>query len=96
MTDPLVGLQSWYHKQCNDDWEHQYGVRIDTLDNPGWSLAIDLHGTALAGRSFRARELEGDLSWYVCKVEGEQFKAYCGPAHLGAVIQIFLSWATTT
>jgi hypothetical protein len=30
----------WYTKQCNGDWEHSYGIRIDTIDNPGWSLTL--------------------------------------------------------
>ena len=24
--------------QNKEDWEHLFGVKIDTLDNPGWSL----------------------------------------------------------
>ena len=40
-------LQLWYRKQCNEDWEHQYGVSIDTLDHPGWTVVIDLVDTDL-------------------------------------------------
>ena len=43
----LTWLQSWFLEQCDGEWEHSYGVRVDTLDNPGWSLEIDLAGTAL-------------------------------------------------
>ncbi|GHB54781.1 hypothetical protein GCM10010331_48120 [Streptomyces xanthochromogenes] len=32
----LDRLQSWYSAQCNGDWEHEWGIKIDTLDNPGW------------------------------------------------------------
>jgi len=45
--DNLKWLTQWYLAQCNDDWEHLYGVKIDTLDNPGWSLRIELTGTAM-------------------------------------------------
>ena len=38
-------LQDWYLAQCNGDWEHEFGIKIDTLDNPGWSVVIDLLGT---------------------------------------------------
>jgi hypothetical protein len=38
-------LAEWYIKNCNGDWEHQYGVKIETLDNPGWHVEIDLIGT---------------------------------------------------
>ena len=27
-------LQSWYQSQCDGDWEHEFGIRIETLDNP--------------------------------------------------------------
>ncbi len=46
--DVLAELQRWYLAQCNDDWEHSYGVTIETLDNPGWSVHIDLADTALS------------------------------------------------
>jgi hypothetical protein len=34
-----------YEAQCNGDWEHGFGASIDTLDNPGWLLKVDLAGT---------------------------------------------------
>ncbi len=43
--DALSILEKWYSAQSNGDWEHQYAVHIDTLDNPGWVLEIDLAGT---------------------------------------------------
>jgi len=52
----LDWLMSWYADQCDGDWEHQYGVCIETLDNPGWTLTIDLIGTPLADRSFSKTE----------------------------------------
>ena len=35
--DSLNWLMQWYLGECNNDWEHTYGVEIGTLDNPGWS-----------------------------------------------------------
>lgn len=43
----LNWLQAWYADQCNEDWEHEWGVKIETLDNPGWSVSIDLEETDL-------------------------------------------------
>ena len=43
--DPFSKLQSWYKDQCNGDWEQQFGVNIETIDNPGWLVTIDLEGT---------------------------------------------------
>ncbi len=33
--DLLTWVQRWYLDQCDGEWEHEWGVKIDTLDNPG-------------------------------------------------------------
>jgi hypothetical protein len=38
-------MQEWYKKNCNSDWEHNYGIKIEILDNPGWALTIDIIGS---------------------------------------------------
>jgi hypothetical protein len=50
--DSLTWLQAWYASQCNGDWEHEYGVSIETLDNPGWLLKLDLQETGMDGLTF--------------------------------------------
>jgi hypothetical protein len=52
-ADVFQALQQWYLAECNGDWEHSYGVHIETLDNPGWMLKVDLRDTSLAERSFQ-------------------------------------------
>jgi Immunity protein 53 len=51
VMESLSLLERWYSAQCDGDWEHQYGVHIGTLDNPGWTLRIDLCGTDVEGRT---------------------------------------------
>ena len=48
----LDDLRRWYVAHCDGDWEHTYGVNIGTLDNPGWSVEIDLRDTLLEGKPF--------------------------------------------
>lgn len=102
--DTLFRLQRWYASHCDGDWEHTYGVQIDTLDNPGWSLKIDLYGTELENVSFDRLLVgiseeaalqggDGDVSWYVCEVINAQFVAIGGPRNLGDIIEVFLEWA---
>ena len=31
----LEWLMNWYESNCDGDWEHSYGVKIESLDNPG-------------------------------------------------------------
>lgn len=93
-SEALSGLLDWYARQCDGDWEHQYGVSIETLDNPGWQMRIDVHGTALAGRAFeRAETHRTEDDWLVCWVEGEQFRAACGSRNLDEALDTFLGWA---
>lgn len=100
--DSLTWLMRWYLAECNSDWEHSYGVKIETLDNPGWSLRIDLRETALEGRTFEEvthGELASDFeewrrsgSWWIADVKADVFEAACGPLDLPAVIQLFRDW----
>ena len=102
MNDELQWLMRWYLAECNNDWEHQYGVAIDTLDNPGWSLKVDLTETEMQGRSFERvwhGEPTDDLdewrrtgSWWVADVKDGKFTASCGPLDLAAVIGLFRHW----
>ena len=101
----LTWLMQWYLAECNDDWEHSYGVKIDTLDNPGWTLKIDLRETGLIGRPFKRVEQgepASDLeewrslgSWLVADVKGDVFDVACGPLDLPAAIQVFRDWVET-
>jgi hypothetical protein len=93
-------LQEWNLSQCNGDWEHGFGVKINTLDNPGWTIDIDLEGTVLEEKPFAElsygvgddAETSGD-EWLVCKVEDNKFNAAGGPRKLDEMIEVFLSWA---
>lgn len=91
-------LQKWYSSQCDEDWEHSYGIKIDTLDNPGWKLEIDIEGTSLEGAPFSETEInyDSDNDWVICRVEDNKFKGACGPMLLEKMISIFLEWANGT
>ena len=91
----LERLQNWYLSQCNNDWEHQYGVKVDTLDNPGWTIRIDLAGTSLAEKDLpeHKESYEDEQNWFVCKKEKKQFVGNGGPKQLSAMIEYFLNWA---
>jgi len=91
----LTRLARWYHAQCDGRWEHQYGITIGTLDNPGWSLNVDLTDTMLRTVPFQTVEhqLESDVSWWRCWREADAFSAACGPMDPPIIIDIFLAWA---
>jgi hypothetical protein len=87
-------LQEWYRNQCNGEWEHQYGVRIDNLDNPGWEIEIDLTDTELETLSFVALEIHrGEDDWIVCRIEESKFRGFGGSGNLDELLRVFLDWA---
>lgn len=92
--DVLSWLQRWYRSQCDGDWEHTYGVRVDTLDNPGWTLHVDLKDTELEYQPFAATQHErAQDDWIDCRVEALQFRGAGGAANLSELIVCFKRWA---
>jgi len=90
----LARLQRWYSSQCDGDWEHQFGVKIETLDNPGWLVKVDLKDTHLEARQFTAvRRVEDEREWIDCRVSDAVFSGSGGPHMLGAIIDVFVGWA---
>jgi hypothetical protein len=89
MDNNLIWLQRWYQAQCNEDWEHQFGVKIETLDNPGWSITIDLEETDFEALTLNENKKDGDESWFYYKIENHQFLAACSPGKLDEMIGAF-------
>ncbi|MFB4283855.1 immunity 53 family protein [Nonomuraea sp. MTCD27] len=94
ITDPLAFLQSWYASCCDDDWEHSHGVTIDSLDNPGWRMKIDLVGTPLAGTALDRLLVErAEEDWLHVWSDGTHFEGACGPLNLGEMLEAFRGFA---
>jgi hypothetical protein len=90
----LTELQRWYEAQCDGDWEHDSGIEIATLDNPGWTVTINLVGTALENREFRELEdLTPEREWMKCWIENTTFRGVGGPQKLEQILRSFLDWA---
>lgn len=84
-------LQEWYSNHCDGDWEHEYGISIETLDNPGWSVTIDLSNTELEGLHipYVLHENSKD-DWYAYSIEKNIFKGAGDPRKLNRIIEIFI------
>ena len=96
-ADNLAWLQQWYLSHCNGDWEHQYGISIENLDNPGWHLTVDLVGTELQWREFKELAIERTSEdWVRCKIaetgDVPKFDAHGGALNLSEMIEIFRRW----
>lgn len=94
MTSELLLLQRWYARQCDGDWEHSHGVRLDTLDSPGWMLTVDLVGTELTGSSLpRSRVDRSDVDWVQSEVLSDKYIACGGVFNLQEILRQFIFFA---
>lgn len=90
----LEALQDWYHSNCDGDWEHEYSIKIENVDNPGWSVSIPIAGTSLESRPFReVRWKRSTNEWLICRVDGLSFLGDGGSRNLVDIVRVFLEWA---
>jgi len=83
-------IQDWYSAQCDGDWEHNFGVRIATLDNPGWSVTIDLTDTDLQDLNFEYQLFNnGDDDWFGYSVKEGKFNGASDPQKLKLLLEKF-------
>lgn len=88
----LEALQKWYLGQCDEDWEHSYGISIETLDNPGWMITIDLFDTELENIVLdRTISRKSELDWVQYEIQDNKFISCGGPLNLNEMIKYFLS-----
>lgn len=91
MKEIIERIQDWYKINCNGDWEHSYGYKIETLDNPGWAIKIDLAETALENLEFQ-REYQNPKNnndWFHITTENKVLNIYCGPENMKSTFEIF-------
>lgn len=86
----LEWLERWYEKACDGDWEHLYGISIDTLDNPGWRVRVDLRETMCEDMCMNEiAQDNGEKDWLVCHIKNGVFEGYGDCCKLGTIIEIF-------
>ena len=86
-------LENWYSSQCDGSWEHFYGIKIETLDNPGWEVEIDLCETELINKPFV--EIDRDISdndWLSCRLQNNKFEGFGDVSKLYEILEIFRKW----
>ncbi|MGK3968045.1 immunity 53 family protein [Sorangium sp. So ce1667] len=91
--DTLAWLQEWYRSRCDGKWEHQNGIRIETLDNPGWSVVADLDG---ADAPASVSEERSDDDWVRCDAKDGRFHGHGGPGNLQEILEILRTWIRTS
>jgi len=89
----LADIQKWYESNCDGEWEEECGVVIETQDDGGWGVSIDLFYTNLEGKNFQAIKESTDDSWIDCRVEDSKFRGFGDSRRLEEILTIFLDWA---
>lgn len=93
MTNYIKWLEKWYKDNCYDEWEHTYGVKIYTVDNPGWTVLVDLSYTYMEDKEFPQLKVDNsDDDWIICHVRNKQFKGSGDPNKLEEIIKVFKDW----
>ena len=93
MDSQLEWLQTYFGECCNGDWEHTYQIKIETLDNPGWSLEIDVRDTDLEDAKFdKVTVQKSEDDWLICRVQDGVFRGDGGVKNLTEIIQLFRAW----
>ncbi|MCP4094738.1 MAG: rhodanese-related sulfurtransferase [Planctomycetaceae bacterium] len=90
----LQKLQNWFAAECDGDWEHQNGIDIKTLDNPGWEVKIDLFETSKMDIPFETvmEKYEDPVDWMHLKKEDNKLVGAGGPEKLDKILTIFAEW----
>ena len=92
-NEVLSEFQNWYNAQCNGEWENNHGIDIDTLDNPGWIVQIDIEGTSHEKVDFsEVHDVDSEVDWMHCRVRDERFEIACSALRLEEGLRVFLDW----
>src|SRR5262249_4459082 len=94
-SSSLQRLIDWYLRHCNGDWEHSFGFTIDTLDNPGVRIKVDLQETELSYAPFLELKDKYDSPdhWLICRRTDTIFEAFGAPTRVEDMLRIFADWA---
>ncbi len=90
MNEDIAFLQRWFSVHCDGDWEHGSGIKLSSLENPGWSLEVNLLGAELEDVLTPHVVVErGELDWTHAWSDGRTFNAVGGPENLAEIIGHF-------
>ena len=94
MTTALIFLIDWFATHCDGEWEHDVGIAISTLDNPGWALNVRVEDTELSAVvvDWQTDE-ESEEVWVHWRSTGRVFEARCGPRDLERALLAFQAFA---
>ena len=99
-VDELARLERWYESRCDGQWEHEKGVSIQSSDNPGWWVRIDIDKEPTRSGGDQVLEILGEppsekngnigsKRWMLCQVREGKFDAAGDAMQLRSIISCF-------
>ena len=96
----LEWLEHWYRDRCDGTWEHGKGLSIESIDNPGWWVKINIDKERIDVRQDVVLAVSGDppsvengyvggLDWMICQIKGGRFDGAGDPGKLRKIVQCF-------
>jgi hypothetical protein len=93
-------LETWFQRHCDGTWEHDSRVKLESIDNPGWWLHVNLDEKG----PDRVLEVIGDPpseangyiatgQWMRCEIKAGRFSGAGDPTKLGQIIACFRKYA---
>lgn len=83
-------LEDWYKRQCDGEWEHEYTIRIESLDNPGWLVKIGLKYTELENLELSVDDSErGEDDWFQYRIKDKMYVGAGDPDKLLFLLEKF-------
>jgi len=91
----LEWLCNWYSIHCDGDWEHDKRIRVATIDNPGWSVDINIENTEIEEKTFEKLVIEkSENDWIHCCIKDCVFQGRGGSKNLIEILDIFKDFVT--
>ena len=83
-------ISDWFTNECDGDWEHENQIKIQTLDNPGWDIVIDLRYTDLENLNLNHTLIEAsEHDWYFYSIKDKKFNAAGDLSKLNFLLEKF-------
>ena len=98
--DELPWLERWFQSRCDGNWEHERGLSIQTCDNPGWWVKIDIDKEPRAWAADEVLEIVGEPpseingnvggeDWMLCQIKDGKFDGSGDPTKLMRILKCF-------
>jgi hypothetical protein len=88
--DILKWLQNWFFQNCDGKWEKEQRLLIETIDNPGWLLTLQLKNSINDNKAIEELSIERtEQNWCQSHIKKNEFVAVGGPFNLTEILYYF-------